>query len=178
MSYAYEEVVYSKTAFVGRLLHVRVDTVRTPEGIETTREVVVHPGAVAVVPLIANDVILVEQWRQAIGAVSLEIPAGTLHPGESPESCAQRELLEETGYQAGRLSELYSLALTPGYSSEIIHVYIAEDLRPGEGQRDLDEKVTVKRLGFDEVVRRCLAGELPDAKTVAGILTVALRRLN
>ncbi len=168
-----EELIRSEAAFDGRLLRVRVDTVRLPDGGEATREVVVHPGAVALVPLMGDDVILVRQWRQPLGGVTLEVPAGTLDPGESAEECAARELREETGYAAGRLDKLFALALAPGYSSEIIHVYLAQDLRPAGAEQDADEKVSAEQVPFDEALRRCLAGELPDAKTVAGLLAAA-----
>lgn len=168
-----EELIRSEAAFAGRLLHVRVDTVRLPNGGEATREVVVHPGAVALVPLLGDDVILVRQWRQPLGEMTLEIPAGTLDPGECVEECAARELREETGYAPGRLDRLFALALAPGYSSEIIHVYLARDLTPAAGEQDADEKVSAERVPLDEALRRCLTGELADAKTVAGLLATA-----
>ncbi|MGD9518911.1 MAG: NUDIX domain-containing protein [Armatimonadota bacterium] len=171
-----EELLQSDCAFDGRLLQVRVDTVRLPDGSEATREIVVHPGSVAAVPILGRDVILVRQWRQPLGDVTLEIPAGTLGRGEDPEDCVARELQEEIGYSPGRLTKLFALALAPGYSNEIIRVYLAEDLKPSPAQQDPDERVSAERLPFNEAVGRCLAGEIPDAKTVAGLLAVAFLR--
>ena len=126
-----EEVLRSEIAFRGRLLTVRVDHVRLPDGHESTREVVVHPGAVAMVPLLdARHVLLVRHWRNATGRALLEIPAGTLNPGEDPLACAERELMEEIGYRPRQLTPLYSTFLAPGYSSEMLHIFLAEDLAP------------------------------------------------
>lgn len=171
-----EETLSSRMEFDGRLVKLRVDQVRLPDGRRAVREVVEHPGAVAMVPVDGNEVILVQQWRQPIGTVMLEIPAGTLEDGEDPAECADRELREEIGYTAGRLSHLFSLALAPGYSSEIIHIFLAEQLRPARGRADPDETIRVQRLSLAEAVEKCLSGELRDAKTVAGLLAVARMR--
>jgi ADP-ribose pyrophosphatase len=170
-----EELLSSTWAFEGKLLRLRVDRVRLPGGEEARREVVVHPGAVAMVPLVGEEVILVRQWRQPLGRVTLEIPAGTLRSGENPEDCAVRELEEEIGYTPGRLTKLFALALAPGYSSEIIHLFLAEQLRPARAAQDADERVTAVRLPFRQAVEDCLRGRLVDAKTVAGLLAVAAR---
>jgi ADP-ribose pyrophosphatase len=171
-----EDLVESRTVFQGRLLSVAVDTVRLPDGRTATRDVVKHPGAVALVPLLGDNVVLVRQWRHAIGAATLEIPAGTLTPGEPPEVCAARELAEEAGYRPGRLDLLASVGLAPGYSSEIIHIYLAEDLQPAQGRQDEDERVAAEPLPLAEAARRCLAGEIVDAKTVVGVLLALHRR--
>ncbi|MBC7288372.1 MAG: NUDIX hydrolase [Armatimonadetes bacterium] len=170
-----EDLLESQTVFSGRLLQVRVDRVRLGDGTEATREIVVHPGAVAAVPLLDNDVLLVRQWRQPLGRETIEIPAGTLRSGEAPEDCVVRELQEEIGFRPGRLELLLSVALAPGYSSEIIHIYLAEELEPAEAGGDFDERVGVVRMPFNQAVRMCLDGELADAKTAVGILTVAIR---
>lgn len=166
-----EKTVASDTAFEGRLLRVRVDTVALPSGRQTTREVVEHPGAVAVVPVLEGErLVLVRQFRQPAGRVLLEIPAGTLDPGESPEECARRELAEETGYRPGRLIPLYRTYLAPGYSSEMLHCYLGLDLAPVEGQPDADENVALEVVTLVEAEAMLARGEINDAKTLCGLL--------
>ena len=166
-----EEVLRSEIVFRGRLLTVRVDHVRLPDGHESTREVVVHPGAVAMVPLLdARHVLLVRQWRHATGRALLEIPAGALNPGEEPLICAERELMEEIGYRPRHLSPLYSTFLAPGYSSEMLHIFLAEDLVPEKLAHDEDERLEVVSLTWEEIDDLLLRGEFADAKTLNGLL--------
>jgi len=165
-----EKLVGSEIVFQGQLLAVRVDTVGLPDGSYARREVVVHPGAVALVPLLGEEVILVRQWRQPLGRVTVELPAGTLNPGEQPQECARRELAEETGFSPSHLILLASVALTPGYSTEVIHIFLAEGLFPAAAQQDKDEKVSTERMALGEAVRQCLAGRFKDAKTIIGLL--------
>jgi len=172
-----ETTLASETVYEGRIVDVRIDEVQTADGRRFRREVVVHPGAVAAVPLTSDgEVVLVRQWRQPAGKVLLEIPAGKLETGEEPEACVQRELAEETGLVAGRLGKLSALYLAPGYSSELIHIYLATELSPASGEQDADEHVEAQRLPLAEARARCLRGEIEDAKTVAGILAASARR--
>lgn len=173
MAETVEELLRSEKVFDGRLIALRKDTVRLPNGRESSREVVVHPGAVAIVPILDDrKVILVSQYRHAVGKTLMEIPAGTLHPDEKPEECALRELREETGYIAGRLEKLLSLYLAPGYSTELIHLFLAEDLRPAKSETDEDEFIELVIVPLDEAVVKILKGEIQDAKTVAALLLV------
>jgi len=166
-----ETLVSSAGAFEGRIIQVRVDTVLMPSGRRTTREVVVHPGAVAIVPLHANgDVSLIRQWRQPAGKVLLEIPAGTLEAGEEPVECARRELMEEIGSRPGHLRHLFSSYLAPGYSSERLHTFLATDLEPARAEADLDEAIESVRVPLAEAAAQVLAGEIEDAKTACGLL--------
>ncbi len=177
MSYeVHEKVVESKLIYSGRLFNVRVDKVLTSWGKLTTREVVEHPGAVVIIPLL-NDgsIVLVSQYRHAIGKVLLELPAGTLELGEDPETCANRELEEETGFVAGRMEKLATLYLAPGYSTEKVYVYMASDLKRVGQKLEPDEKISTVVLEIDEVLNMIMKGEIEDAKTVAGILL--LKRL-
>lgn len=168
-----EKLLRSEKVFDGRLISLRKDTVRLPNGRESTREVIVHPGAVAIVPMLDDrKVVLVSQYRHAVGKTLMEIPAGTLHPDERPEDCALRELREETGYIAGRLEKLLSLYLAPGYSTELIHLFLAEDLRPAKSEKDEDEFIELAVVPLDEAVVKILEGEIQDAKTVAALLLV------
>ena len=124
-----EITITSTRIYEGRIINLRVDTVRLPNGREGRREVIEHSGAVAVVPMRDREtVLLVRQWRVPAGKALLEIPAGGMEAGEAPEACARRELAEEIGMIPGRLLPLYSAYVAPGYSSEIIHGFLALDL--------------------------------------------------
>ena len=172
-----EKTIGSKRIYDGRVVNLRVDTVLLPDGRRATREVVEHKGAVAIVPLIDTDVVvMVRQFRQPTGEVLLEIPAGTLEPREDPDDCAARELIEETGYRAGILHKMFRSYLAPGYSSEMLHTYLATDLKQVEAAPDADELLDVVTVGFDEAVGMISTGQIKDAKTICGLL-MAYRRL-
>lgn len=168
-----EATLTSEIVFRGRVLHLRVDSVRLPSGRSSTREVVVHPGAVAIVPL-ADDgrIVLTRQYRHAASQVLIEIPAGTLEDGEAPEACAHRELAEETGLAAGRLVPLAGSYLAPGYSSEFLHVFVALDLAPADELHamDADESIETLMVPMAEAVEWVLGGRVRDAKTICGVL--------
>ncbi|BAJ51180.1 ADP-ribose pyrophosphatase [Candidatus Caldarchaeum subterraneum] len=133
------------------------------------KEVVVHPGAVAVVPLLnESELVLVEQFRAAVGEVLVEVPAGTLE-NESPEECAARELEEETGYSAGSLKKIGEFYLAPGYSTELMHVYLAKNLRKTEGRNMPDEKISVITCGLEEAFEMVRSGRIRDAKSIAAL---------
>lgn len=169
-----ERLISSRTAFHGRLISVRVDEVELPSGLRSRREIVVHPGAAAIVPLLpGGQVVMIRQYRHAAGRVLYELPAGTLQPGESPADCARRELAEETGYLAGELRLLFSTYLTPGYSSEIIHIFLACDLRPTAAAQAEDERVAVAPLPLSEAVAMVRRGEVQNAAAICGLLAAA-----
>lgn len=166
-----EELIESQVLYRGRVVTLRIDTVRLPNGETARREIVEHRGAVAIVPLLNRDtVLLIRQYRQAVGETLLEIPAGTLEPEEPPEACARRELAEETGYTARQLRKLFSQYLAPGYSQEVLHVYLAEDLAPAPQRPDKDELVELVPTPLREVETMILQGQIKDAKTIAGLL--------
>lgn len=166
-----EETIESVEAFSGRLVKLRVDTVRLPDGRQTTREVVVHRGAVAMVPMIdADRILMVRQFRQAAGEVLMEIPAGTLEPGEDPVQCAMRELQEEIGYGAADMSLMFRSYLAPGYSSEMLHTFLARDLTKVSAERDSDEFIEVVEVPLDGAIELIRGGQIKDAKTVCGVL--------
>jgi ADP-ribose pyrophosphatase len=171
-----ETVLGSETIYDGRIVHLRVDTVRLPDGRESMREIVGHKGAVCIVPIHDNSVLMVRQFRLAAGGTLLEIPAGTLEEGEEPDACAARELEEETGYQAGTLRPMFQAYLAPGYSTERIHAYLATDLTPVSAHTDADENVELVSVPIAQIGGRVLNGEFQDAKTIASLL-VALRLL-
>ena len=170
-----EKTLSSETIFDGRILHVRRDTVRLPNGGEAFREVVDHPGGVCVLALDGeNRALLVSQFRYPYKEVLRELPAGKLERGEDPRQAAIRELKEETGAEAGSFSSLGELYPSPGYCGEIIRMYLAQDLRFGETHLDEDEFLNLERIPFDRLVEQVLSGEVKDAKTIAAVLKAKL----
>ncbi len=150
----------------GRRLWVEQRTVAVPSG--EKRYVVVHPGgAVAILPIDGDEVVLIRQYRAAIDAWILEAPAGTLEEGEAPEVCAARELIEETGLAARELVPLGAVYTTPGFSDEVIHLYLGRGLSPcSDYEKDEDEQIELTRLPADEVRAMALDGRIRDAKTI------------
>lgn len=167
-----EETINSEEVFRGRLVKLRVDTVRLPNGKEGRREIVVHRGAVAAVPLLDHDrVVMVRQFRQAAGEVLMEIPAGTLDPGEDAQTCVARELGEEIGYSSSKLTLMFRSYLAPGYSSEMLHTFLAEDLvKVTDAHADADEFIEIVEVPMAEAVEKIISGEIKDAKSICGIL--------
>lgn len=169
-----ERPLRSETIFEGKILKLRVDTVQLPDGRETTREIIEHNGAVAMVPITeSGEVILVRQYRRAPDEVLLEIPAGRLEPGEPPEECARRELAEEIGQAPAELTRLCELYSAPGYSQEIMHLFLAKGLTAQAKRPDSDEFLEVVVVPLAEAVRMCREGKIRDVKTAAGILLAA-----
>jgi ADP-ribose pyrophosphatase len=168
-----DETLSSRRGFDGAWVHVRVDEVRLPTGRITTREVVEHPGSVAIIGVTADEhVLLLRQSHHAIGRTLLGIPAGTLEPGETPEACARRELEEETGYRAGQLTQLASYYTSPGYTNEQMTIFHAHDCQPAGGEIDPDELIRVMPMPISDVSRLLESGpdQLQDAKTLIGLL--------
>jgi len=166
-----EKTLETKKIFQGKIIGLRVDTVQLPDGRTSTREVVEHNGGVAVVPMLDREtVILVRQFRQAAGRVLLEIPAGTLEVGEDPAECARRELIEEAGYIPGKLTKMFYSYLAPGYSSEKLHTYLAEDLSKDVQNTDSDEFIEIVTLSLEEALALIVSGEIVDSKTICGLL--------
>ena len=165
------EVKKSELQFDGKILKVYKDQVLLDNGMEVTREVVRHHGAAAVVPVTENgEVILVKQYRYAVGREMLEIPAGLLEPGEKMEECAARETEEETGFRPLEITHLFDFYSSPGYCTECVGVFAAKHLMPSQQHLDPDEFLHVERVPFNEMVHRCVNGEIDDAKTVAAVL--------
>jgi ADP-ribose pyrophosphatase len=169
----------SRRVYTGRVINLDVDTVRYPDGTTGELEMIRHPGAAAVVPVVSDPagadptVLLLRQYRYATGGTVWEIPAGRLAPGEDPADCARRELLEETGVTAGRLERLTTIWTTPGFTDEKIHLYWASDLTTGAHAREADEFIEVVPKPLTEVLAAIRSGEICDAKTVVAILYMA-----
>lgn len=169
----------TRRIYAGRVVRLDVDTVRFPDGSTGELELIRHPGAAAVVPCASDPtggdptILMIKQFRYATGGTLWEIPAGTLGPGESPEACARRELLEETGVAAGRLDHLTSIWTTPGFTDEVIHLYMATGLTAGTVARERDEFIEVVPQQLSRVLSAIRDGEVRDAKTIAAILYMA-----
>ena len=171
-----ERLIGSDTVFEGGLISVRVDEVELADGTRARREVVEHPGAVAVVPLLEDGrVVMIRQYRHAAGKVLWELPAGLVEEGEGPEECARRELGEEVGYEPGELVPLFSTFLSPGFSSEIIHIFLARDLRPVNVASEPDEQIEAVPVPLAEAVAMVRRGEVQNAAAICGLLAVAKR---
>ncbi len=175
---AKESTISSKMVFEGRAVKLKVDDVLLANGVKSVREVVEHPGAVAVIALDENeDVIMVEQYRYSVGETLLEIPAGTLKPNENIFSAARRELSEETGFDAD-LEHLLSFYTSPGILSEYLHVFWGKNIRPINSKPDFDEDINVIRVPFLRALDYILNGKIKDAKSIIALLALArIRKL-
>lgn len=166
-----EEIVDERTAWAGTFLRAEDVTVRLPNGRLAKRDVIRHPGAVAVIALTDDGkLVLVHQYRCSIEQVTLEIPAGKLELGEDPQHAAARELVEETGYEASRMAYLGPIATAAGYSDEMIHIFMAMGLRFVGARPDDDEFLSVDLVDLNEMVDAVLDGKVVDSKTVIGVL--------
>lgn len=165
-----EKRISSETVFDGRLVRVRVDRVELPSGRLGTREVVEHPGAVAILPVMDDGrLVLVRQFRYAVGRALLEVPAGTREPGEDPRETAIRELREEVGLVAATVEPLVRFLISPGWCNEELIAYRATGLRDVGAAPELDEEIEIVRIAPDEVAGLIAAGEIGDAKTITSI---------
>lgn len=165
-----EETVSRETVFQGRLLQVRRDRIRLPDGGDATREFIVHPGAVMVVPILDDGRLVMErQWRYPLERVMLEFPAGKLEAGEPTLQCAQRELLEETGYRASEWALAGVLHNAIAYSSERIEIWFARGLAAGQRRLDEGEFLDLQLVEEAELDRLCATGAVTDAKTLIGL---------
>jgi len=169
----------TRRIYSGKVIRLDVDTVRFPDGTTGELELIRHPGAAAVVPFTSDPagsdpaILMIRQFRYAAGGVVWEVPAGTLAPGEAPEACARRELLEEAGVTAQRVERLTSIWTTPGFTDEVIHLFWAQGLTPGTAAREPDEFIEVVPRPLSTVLAAIRDGEIRDAKTVAAILYMA-----
>lgn len=172
-----EPSIDSRVVFEGRILTVRVDTVRLPNGRETTREIAEHSPSVCIVPIDdRGNVVLVRQFRKPVERDLLEVPAGGIEEGEVSDEAVQRELQEEIGYTAGKLRHLSSFWLAPGWCTENMHAYLATDLTPSSLQADDDEFISVVRVPLTDAMKLISEGQVQDAKSIAALL-LALRVL-
>lgn len=169
-----ERVLSSRRLYEGRILNLRVDTVELPGGGEATREIVEHAEVAATVPVEDDGTVtLVRQYRLAVGQALLEVPAGLVQPGEPLLEAARRELEEETGLRAARLRHLVSFYVSPGFTDERVHLFLAQGLSQGRPQNAPDERIQVVRLPLRQALALVERGDVQDAKSVIGLLLAA-----
>ena len=167
----YEKTISSETVFKGNIVELRVDRIELPDGRPARREVIAHPGGVAILPYHDDGTVtVVRQFRYPFGRVVTELPAGKLERGEDHRVCARRELEEETGLTAGTLTYLGCLLASPGFCTERLHMYLARDLRKKESHPDEDEFLNVITMPFQQLLEQVMDGTVEDAKTVATVL--------
>ncbi len=165
------ETVNTEEIYQGRTFRLRRDTVRMPNGSETRLDIVEHSGSVVMVPVDADgNVIFVRQYRHPAGLDLLELPAGTRDGSELPETCAAREMREETGMAAGHLQELGAFYLAPGYSTEFMFVFLATDLTPDPLPPDSDEFLQIEQIPVRQAMEMAEQGKVQDAKSLAALL--------
>jgi ADP-ribose pyrophosphatase len=166
-----EPTIATEMIYLGRILNLRVDTVSLSGGGTARREIVEHAAAVTLVALDDDhNVLLVRQFRKPAERDLLELPAGSVDPGEDPEAAARRELQEETGFLPGRLEMLATFYTAPGFSTELMFLYLATDLTPARLPADDDESIVLVRVPVSEVPGLVASGEVVDAKTLVGLL--------
>jgi len=164
-------ILSNKKLYSGKIINLYKTRLKDPAGNEILRETVVHPGAVAIIPLISKDkVILVRQYRYATGRYIWELPAGTLGRREPPLACAKRELEEETGFVPGRLKKIMQFYTCPGFCTEKMHLYLAQNLRPTAQKLDPDEKITYKAFSRPEIRHLVASNKIIDAKSLIGLI--------
>jgi ADP-ribose pyrophosphatase len=171
--------IASQRVYTGRVINLDVDTVEFPDGSVGELEMVRHPGASAVLPFLSEprsedpQILLIKQYRYAADAFVLEVPAGRLEPGESPEDCAHRELQEETGCTAERVVRLTTVYTTPGFTDEKIHLFMATGLTRGEANREADEFVENVVMTLSRALTMIESGEISDGKTAVALMFAA-----
>ena len=166
----------SRNIYAGRIVNLNLETITLPNGATVELEIIHHPGAAAVVPMKDDrTVVLIRQYRHAVGGFIYEIPAGKLHPGEAPRDCAARELEEEIGYRANSLELLLSFYTTPGFTDELIHIYRATGLTGGTQNLGTDEVLEVVVMPLEAAIDRIADGTIRDGKTIVGLHAAYLR---
>ena len=172
-----EETVSSRRIHEGRIINLREDTVRLPSGREAKREIVEHKGAVCIVPVLPDGrVMMVRQFRKPAEAALLELPAGGLEKGEEPIECARRELAEECALQAGKMEPLFTCFLAPGYSTELMHGFVGEELEKASATPDEDENLEIETYALEDLLTMIDDGRICDSKTICGLLALYRRQ--
>ncbi len=166
-----EETITSKTVFKGNILNLKVKKVKLPDNSQGSREIIEHSGGATIIPVTTdNNIIMVKQYRKAPEEILLELPAGKLEKGESPLECVKRELEEETGYRAHNIKKLFSFYTSPGYSNEILHLFIGEQLEFTSRNPDPGEFIERIIIKPEEIMDLIFDGKIKDSKTIIGLL--------
>lgn len=167
------KLIDSKKVYTGRVVDLSVETIVLPSKAEVQREVVHHPGAAAIVPMVSRDeVVLIRQFRYSAKKTIWEIPAGTIDPGETPIVCARRELMEETGYTAKKVTPMGGFFTSPGFCEEFLHLFLATGLLAGDSDLDGDEQLEAHVVPLEDALLKIENGDICDAKTIVGLLRV------
>ncbi len=173
-----EKTQKKELVYKGHFLEYYKDQVLLPDGRVTSREYLHHPGAIAAVPLLDNgQVLMVKQFRYPTNSILLEIPAGKLETGEEIKECVRRELMEEVGYEPEEIIHLSSVWTTPGFTDEIIHLFLAKGLKPSSNPKDNDEFLEVVAMNKEELLNHIHSGEIIDGKTALALSLMELRKL-
>ncbi len=166
-----ETKIDGEVKYKGIIVTVRLDKARLHNGTEVKREVVEHPGGVTILPVDdEGNCYMVRQFRYPFGKMMLEAPAGKLEPGEDHRTCAVRELAEETGFTADELLYLGGCCTSPGFSTEVLHIYLALGLHPGKSHPDQDEFLNVEKISLKKLSEMVMSGEIDDGKTIVAVL--------
>ncbi|MBI2846299.1 MAG: NUDIX hydrolase [Chloroflexi bacterium] len=172
-----EPTLRIRRIYKGHVVGLRIDTVELPDGRTTQREIVEHSESVSIIPVDSQgNVLLVRQYRKPAERVLLEVPAGGVEPGEKPEETVIRELQEETGHTAQKIERIGAFYISPGYSTELMHLYLATQLIPSSLEADIDEKIEVVRVPLSRISEMIRQGEIQDSKSIAGLLMVLTER--
>ena len=156
--------------YAGRVFKLMRENITLENGVTTSLDIVRHPGASAMVPIYdTNTVLLIKQYRHAVGGFIWEVPAGTFNDSEAPLECAKRELVEETGFSAETWEKLGEITPVPGYSDERIHIFLASDLGPARQNLDSDEVLSVHKIKLNDVIDMVNKGEIQDSKTISSL---------
>jgi ADP-ribose pyrophosphatase len=164
-----EETIATTEIYNGQLLNLKVTEVKLPNRQTASKEIVEHPGGVAVIPYQQGKVTLIKQFRKAVEETLYELPAGLLEAGEDPLGCAQRELEEETGYRAACLEKVAEFYTSPGFTNEVLYIYLATDLTKYETQLDKDEFIELEEMSVEDIKNKLFTGQFKDAKTIIGL---------
>ncbi len=165
------EIITSEYIYRGRAVNLRVDTIKKPDGLITTREIVEHIDCVAIIPIDdSNNVIMVRQYREAVGKHLLEIPAGGIESGEDPVEAVRRELQEEIGFIPDKISEIGGYYAAPGYCTEFLHLYLATHLKPSRLTAEDTEDIETIKVPISQIAELLNSGDICDSKSIAGLL--------
>lgn len=166
-----KDITSSKYVYKGRAVNLRIDTIKKSNEETTTREIVEHADCVAIIPVDdRKNILMVRQYREAVGKYLLEIPAGGIDPGEEPADAVRRELQEEIGFLPGEITRIGGFYSTPGYCTEYLHLYVATDLKPSRLEAEDTASIETKTISVSEITTLLASGEICDAKSVAGLL--------
>lgn len=164
-----EKTMKTEKIYEGKIINLRIDTVELPDKKYSKREIVEHSGSVGIIPIIANSIVLVKQFRKSVEKILLEIPAGKIEINEEPRETALRELREETGYTTEKLEYLFEFYTSPGFSNEKMYLFLSDELLKGETSFESNEYIELEKVKIEDLIKMVDRGEITDSKTIIGI---------